>query len=415
MNTDVAHRKSRLLALASGLLVLLVIGEGLLHPNSPATALTEAQANATQEEAARQANATHEEATWRAFATYAPDKATQRAVQQLTATFLPTPTWFDAFATGEALDKMLTTSPTPGPTDPPTLFFQRPAGAGRLIIPLMSFCGHDLQCSAKNFWMEKTQDKFITVYAGSRFNEFTDAYEALIEIEWLALGNRNAPIKGGGVFLTPVTAQDLIILDVVGEQLLLRTNEGTLLLFDVPSQQYISVPQSQLAARMQHQVDGGAIVEKNDVPFTRPGFSALNRWSGKNAQGRITVFAGADGGSSNNLSLGKGVLAVVTSKGEPGAADPPQLYYPPQAVQAALWIFDVKGNRVALLDPRGGKYFFDLATRQFFSQFDERANVFAAPLFDPNMPTSQATPAPVTPFVPPVSTPVLTAGSNAYP
>src|SRR5436190_16146552 len=145
MSRYVTQRKSWL-AIASGLIVLLVIGLGLLRENAPTLALTEAQANATREEA-----------TWRAFATYAPDKATQRAVQQLTATFLPTPTWFDAFATGEALDKMLTTSPTPGPTHPPPTYIQRPAGAGRLIGELEGFCAS--QCFAVNHWIEKTQDK----------------------------------------------------------------------------------------------------------------------------------------------------------------------------------------------------------------------------------------------------------------
>jgi len=235
--------------------------------------------------------------------------------------------------------------------------------------------------------------------------------EGLVYVTWLSL-SKQEPLRGGGIFPVPVPAQEVMIVDVMGEQLLLRTNDGTLLVFDVPSQQYISIPPTQLTARGQREANGGTVVENSDLPFIRPGFRALNRWSGKTAQGRITVFAGTDRGSSDNLNLSKGVLAVVTSKGEPGAADLPQLYYPPQA-QSALWIFDVKGNLVVLRSQRGGTYFFDLATRQFFSQFDERVNVFTAPLFDPTMLISQATPAPVTPFIPPapVSTPVL----NAYP
>lgn len=414
MNRYVAQHKSHILAIASGLIVLLVMGGGLFRENQTATALTEAQARATADAAARMVLATAEEATWRAVATYAPGKATQRAMQQLTVTFLPSPTWFDGFATGEALDKMLTTSPTPGPRPGIliTLFFQRSAGAGRLILPEMGTCGYYLQCSSANLWIEKTKEKFIVVYAGSRLPDATaHVTEGLVYVEWLSL-SKQEPFRGGGVFPVPIPAQEVMIVDAIGEQLLLRTNDGTLLVFDVPSQQYISIPPPQLAARLEHQAKEGAIVEKTDMPFARPGFRALNRWSGKNAQGRITVFAGAEGGSDQDWDLGQGVLAVVTSKGEPGAADTPQLYYPSPA-HGALWIFDVKGNRVALLGQRGGKYFFDLTTHQFFSQFDERANVFTAPLFDPNMPISQATPAPVTPFIPP--TPISTPVYNAYP
>jgi hypothetical protein len=413
MNRDVAQHKSRLLAIASGLLVLLVIGGGLLHPNAPATALTEAQARATREAAARQANATHDEATWQAFATYAPDKATQRAIQQLTATFLPTPTWFDAFATGEALDKMLTTSPTPGPTEPPSLYLQRPAGAGRLIGEGVGICGN--QCYVENYWIEKTKDKFILVTAARRSDVTTGHTKAQVLVEWWSLNDQIdwTPPKGGNIFLVPVPAESVMIIDAIGEQLTLRTDDGTLLVFDVPSQQYISVPPPQLIARRQHEANGGTLFENSDVPFTRPRFSAANRWAGKNAQRQITVFAGAEGVSQSGMPLGTGVLAMVTSKGEPTVADAPQIYLLPEPVYRALRIFDVKGNQVALTDDGGGIYFFDLTTRQFFSQFDERAKAFYAPLFDPNLPISQATPAPVTPFAPP--TPVSTSVYNAYP
>src|SRR5436190_366882 len=212
MNRYPAQRKRKawLAALASGLIILLVIGLGLLQENASTLALTEAQANATRQEAhwrafatAVQANATQDEATWRAFATYAPDKATQRAIQQLTVTFLPTPTWFDGLATGEALDKMLTTSPTPGPTDPPTLFFQRPAGAGRLVIPMMQTCGHNLKCNPQDFWIEKTKDKFITVYAG-RYVYSNGSLEAELHIEWSPASDPDSFPTGGGTFPVPI-------------------------------------------------------------------------------------------------------------------------------------------------------------------------------------------------------------------
>jgi|GEM_PF-1849088 len=412
MNHSWAQRKRKawLVAFASGLIVLLVIGLGLLQEHAPTLALTDVEANATREEA-----------TWRAFATYAPDKATQRAIQQLTVTFLPTPTWFDAFATGEALDKMLTTSPTPGPTEPPTLFFQRPAGAGRLVIPMVQTCGYSLKCIPQDFWVEKTKDKFITVYAGHHINA-DGSTEAELHIEWNPVSDPDSFPTGGGTFRVPIPAQDVRIVDAIGEQLLLRTNDGTLLAFDVPSQQYISVPPPELTARMRHPVNGGLVVENNNVPFVRPGFSTLNRWSVKNAKGQLTVFGGAEGRSPENFNLGKGVLAVVTSKGEPTAADTPQIYSPtgmePPGPRGVLWIFDVKGNLVALMDHYGSAFFFDLTTRQFISRLDEMPNrVFGAPLFDPNLPISQATPQPVTPFAlgAPLSTPVLTAVPNAYP
>src|SRR5438552_786769 len=54
---NLVESKSWLMAIASGLMVMLVIGIGLLQENASTLALTEAQARAT-----------HEEATWRAIA-----------------------------------------------------------------------------------------------------------------------------------------------------------------------------------------------------------------------------------------------------------------------------------------------------------------------------------------------------------
>lgn len=410
-----SQRKSWLLALASGLMVLVVLGWGLFHESSATSAATTATATRltyAQAIATAQVNATRDKATWLAIAEYAPDKATQEAIQQLTVTFLPTDTPFDKMATVEALDKWLTTSPTPDLRESgPTLFFQRPAGVGRLILPHVITCGYNLKCMAKDFWMEKTKDKFVVVYAGRRFNDETNSLEALVYMEWLSLSNQEPLPTGGGVFLAPIPAQDMRIVDVIGEQLTLCTEAGTLLLFDVPSRQYISVPQPQLTARTQHRADGGTVVENRDVPFALPRFSAVNRWSGENANGWVTVFAGAEGGSNNDFRLGKGVLAVVTSRGEPSAADTPQLYYPPDA--GALWIFDVKGNLVFLVGQGGGIFFFDLAARQFVSEEEAWPKLFTAPLFDENMSIANATPQPVTPFVPP--TPVSTPVPSAYP
>lgn len=403
MNRYLAQRKRKawLAATASGLIVLLVIGLGLLQDHAPTLALTEAQANATREEA-----------TWRAFATYAPDKATQRAMQQLTVTFLPTSTWFDGPATGQALDKMLTTSPTPGPTEPPPMYIQRPAGTGRLIGELRGICTNDHQCYALNHWIEKTQDKFIVVVASEQSDLTTGHTQARVRIEWWFLNDKHpgTPPRDVEVFPVPIPAESVMIVDAVGEQLTLRTEDGTLLVFDMPSRQYISLPPPQLTSRAQHQTETGTITERSDVPFTEPRFRTVNQWSGKNANGRLNIFAG---GTQQDFRLGKGMLAIVTSKGEPTTADVPQVYYAPGLEAGALWVFDVKGNLITLIDWGGSEFFFDLAKRQFISEEEARPKLFTAPLFDPNMPISQATPAPVTPFIPPtlVSTPV----PNAYP
>lgn len=399
--------------MVSGLIVLLVIGWGLFRENpatsaattATVTALTHAQAIATA-----QAFVTRDEATWIAIAKFAPDKATQAAIAKATSAVLPTSTWFDKMATEESL---LTTSPTPWPRSPGIPFIQRPAGAGRLILPGMRICGYLAHCVPEDFWVEKTKDKFVAVYAGGQVNDAAHSFDALVVVYWLSLSNHE-PIPGGGRFLAPIPAHRLAIVDAVGEQLTLRTDDGTLLFFDVPSQQYISIPVPQITARAQHQAEAGSIIENSDTPFTRPGFSAVNRWSGKNGKGQITVFAGMEGGNNKDFFAGKGMLAVVTSKGQPTAADTLQVYYPPEPAHGALWIFDVKGNLVALVGQGGDKLFFDLATRQYIDGLDmEKIKAFTAPLFDESMPIANATPQPVTPFTPPmpVSTPVL----NAYP
>jgi len=397
MNHYLAQRKSWLMAMASGLIVLLVIGVGLLRENTPTLALTEAQAQAT-----------HDEATWLAIAEYAPDKATAEAIGNLTLAALPTLTPFDKMAT---IESELTTSPTFEPTIPPTLLIQRSAGAGRLIAVPKMMCGeYNFPCRPGNVWFEKVKDKFTFVMAASRFSSDGSA-KAILIVDWWSLDSRKQ-IDGGGVFPMPVSAWGMMIVDALGEQLTLRTNDGTLLVFDVPSQQFIALPPPQLTARAQHPAEAGVIVEKGDVPFTLPEFNAFNRWSGKNAQGRITVFAG---GSNKDFGLGKGILAIVTSKGEPTTADVPQVYTPLDTnVRGALWIFDVKGNLVTLGSWDGREFFFDLAARQFVSEGEAWPKLFTAPMFDPNMPVSQATPAPATPFTPP--TPSATAPvSNAYP
>lgn len=401
MNRYWAQRKSWLVALASGLIVLLVVGGGLLRENPTTLANSAATATAL----------TREQADLLTMAVEAPDKATQNAILELTITRGPTPTWFDKMAT-EAI--LLTTSPTPWPTEPsaPWPFIQRPAGAGRLVLPEMGICGHSHTCRPRNFWVEKTKDKFIVVYAGHHFPGISA--EALLYIEWWPLSDSDSMPKGGGRFPVPIPAQDVMIVDAVGEQLTLRTDDGTLLFFDVPSQQYISVPAPQISARAQHQANVGAIIENSDVPFTRPGFRAANRWAGKSGKGQITVFAGVDNVSSEDYFARRGMLAVVTSKGVPTVADAPQVYYPPEPVLGALWIFDVKGNLVALVDRGNHRFFFDLATRQFIDGLDaEKIKAFTAPLFDENMPIANATPQPVTPFIPPM--PVSTPGPSAYP
>lgn len=401
MNSYFAQRKFWAVAIAIGLIVLLMIGLGLLGENT-ATALTEAQANATRDQA-----------TWLAIAEYAPDKATQEAILELTRAVLPTVTPFNKMATVAAMDKWLTTSPTPESTEAPMSFIQRPAGAGRLIGAFREICGeHNLRCLSLNAWVEKVKDKFVFVYAGRQFNDVTNSLEALVIVDWWSLDGSKL-LEGGGVFPAPIPARAVMIVDAIGEQLTLRTDDGKLLVFDVPSQQYISVPQSQLIARSQRQVEGGTILENGDVPLTLPEFRVTNRWSGKNPQGRITVFAG---GSNNDFGPGKGMLAIVISKGEPTAADTPQIYSLPDTYTydtGVLWVFDVKGNLITLASWEGNEFFFDLAKRQFVREGDAWPKLFTAPLFDPNMPVSNATPEPVTPFIPP--TPVSTPVPSAYP
>lgn len=396
MNRYLAQRKRKawLMTLASGLMVLLVIGVGLLQENAPTLALTEAQVYATAREA-----------TWVAIAKDAPDKATAHAIENLTLAALPTNTPFDKMAT---IASELTTSPTHEPTLPHTLLIQRPAGAGRLVAAPKRMCGeYNFHCGVHNLWLEKVKDKFIVVTAASR--SYSDgSSEAILIVEWQSLDDQKQ-IAGGGVFPVPVPAWGVMIVDANGEQLTLRTNNGELLIFDVPSRQYIFLPPPQLSARAQHQVEGGTLTEKSDVSFSLPEFNAFNRWSGKNAKGRLTIFAG---GSNKDFGLGKGRLAIVTSGGEPTAADVPQVYTPPDPnARGALWIFDVKGNLISLVDWDGHEIFFDLAKRQFVSVREAWPKLFTAPLFDPNMPIFQVTPAPVTPFTLGAPTPVL----NAYP
>jgi hypothetical protein len=208
-----------------------------------------------------------------------------------------------------------------------------------------------------------------------------------------------------------------MIVDADGEQLTLRTDDGTSLVFDVPSQQYVSV--ASITALTQRPAGGGMVVDNSDVPFTLPGFSAVNNWSGDNGGGQITVYAGANGGSKKELEVGQGMLAIVDSQGQSIATNAPEVYYPPSKAYGAWQILDEKGDFIDLVDWAGDEFIFDLAARQFVERWETKASFLDAPLYDDSMPTSDATPQPVVPFVVTpsvfVNAPSTPAAPTAYP
>jgi len=386
MNRYFSQRKFWMVCIGGGLIVFLVMGLVLFRENATALAGNEATATAMKRGPL--------ETWWAMMAKMAPEKVTAVARHNATLQALHPnpPTWtpFDKVATAE---KMLTSPPTKAPPSY-VLFLQRPAGAGRLIGGMWGVCGN--QCYIRNAWVEKTKDKFIVVYAARGAWRDPDPPQAQVVIAWLSLSDQK-PIPGGGIFPAPIPAQSIVIVDAVGEQLVLRTNDGNTLAFDVPSQQFISAPQ--LTTLPQRQADAGIVTEDSDVPFSRPGFRAIDRWFGKNGNDQVTVFAGVEGQGAKDLDLGPGVLVVVASRGQ-GGDDTPMVYYPPEPAESALRVFDVKGNLVALVSWGGGEFFFDLSTRQFVPLWDAKAKAFLhAPLFDSSMPIADATPQPVIPLV----------------
>ena len=115
------------------------------------------------------------------------------------------------------------------PTDP-----RIPAGAG-WISNAQGPRPFPLIANIYNFWVERTDDQRIIVYAGSLSD---NAAQGAVLIQRLnALGPIDAEPE---IYTALLQAGGLRLVDAVGERLTLRADDGTLFYFDVPTRQWVT-------------------------------------------------------------------------------------------------------------------------------------------------------------------------------
>ena len=370
---------------------------GYRGPQAPAMMDTSAPSEVSpmaQAEATRKAE----------IAQMSPWKTTALANMEVAKNALPTVTPFDKFATQPPL-----------PTMSPATFLQRNAGAGRLVEGLRNVNYiHSVGLVPTNLWIQKSANKYIVVYAGEQLNMALGGrseMQGVVFVEWRSLDTPGlSPVAGvlpgGGVFPTPSRNGPIMIVDSVGQQLILRAIDGTSYVFDVRSQQYVSSP---LGVSMLRSVAVGTITEKGDMPMDKPGFRPWNQWSNATGNGRLSLFAGVEGGNGREFGVGTGKLVLVASQGQPTAADTPQVYSPQDTAHGPLRVFDVTNNQVILVDGFGKAFVFDLASHLFLPCSEMKLP--KGLLFDNHPSTSSGT---LVPIVLP-STPSALLAPTAYP
>ncbi len=311
------------------------------------------------------------EAQW--LATHAPWKLRSRSAE-MDETQAAKAT---AFSLLPPIDTYITSPPGPTHYYPLTLL-QRPAGAGRIIEGMS---GQDLQMTfiSTNAWIERTADKYILVWAGfRRYPEVEGLKQGAVIVEWLSLSSLSTyqRLPGGGMFVTPTQAGAVVIVDAVGEELTLRAIDGTTFYFNVASQEYVSHKPTLPAQR---QAGNGIVIENGTVPFSPPGLRFLSQWARQNGDQRLTVFVGVEGGNNREWGVGQGVLAIVSSTGQPTATDKPALYYSPET-HGPLRVFEVVDDQLILVGAFGSTAVFDLNTQRFLTRSEMKLP--RAPLFD---------------------------------
>jgi hypothetical protein len=118
---------------------------------------------------------------------------------------------------------------TPWPTDP-----RIPAGAG-WISNVQGPRPFPLVAKVYNFWVERTDDDGIIVYAGSLYD---NAAQGTLLIQRL---NEFGPIDAEPeIYTAPQQAGGIRIVDAIGERLTLRADDGTLFYFDVLTRQWVN-------------------------------------------------------------------------------------------------------------------------------------------------------------------------------
>lgn len=137
--------------------------------------------------------------------------------------------------------------PPPGPspvpaTSAPALIPRRPAGAGNIVtdfVPPFPAMSHVIT----SMWYEDTGATRIIVYAGAlRDNPSVEASTSQGVVIVVVQTTEGAALPGGGTYLAPGKTGPLHIVDANGGRLVLQSDNGATLYFDVSTRQFASSP-----------------------------------------------------------------------------------------------------------------------------------------------------------------------------
>jgi len=249
--------------------------------------------------------------------------------------------------------------PTSEPPVPANIA-RRAAGAGTIVenglapLPAMAYV-------IVNSWYQETGNKRTIVYAGARRDDpgaSTGAAQGIVVVMVETLDHHALP-QAGGEYPTPTQVGAVSIVDGNGMQLTLAAEDGTAFFFDVASGKFITPgPPSPV----QRGAGKGVIVESGVTPASLGNYTFENQWSEDTPNEHITVWAGSE--QSNDRQ--GAVVVTVTSRSQPAGALKEDAYVTPLPF-GPVRVVEANGEQLVLATSSGGRFVFDLPSRQFIS------------------------------------------------
>jgi hypothetical protein len=257
---------------------------------------------------------------------------------------------------------------------------QRVAGQGVIVDDSMPITAYDII----NSWHKETSDKRIMVFAGALRDDTSggpaSTVQGVVEIMVETADYHVLPDEGG-MYPTPIRAGAVRIVDANGMQLTLVAQDGTGFFFDVASRKYVFPGPQGIVSRA---AGKGVISEARTSPFSIGEYVFENQWSEQLGNKRVTVWAGAESQDTQ-----QGVVAVVvTDAGKGGALLSKDIYLTPVKF-GAVRVFDAQDGQITLSSPGGGRFVFDVSTRQFTTWPEVPPEIGVTVTSSPPLPTAK--------------------------
>jgi hypothetical protein len=164
----------------------------------------------------------------------------------------------------------------------------------------------------------------------------------------------------------------VFVENAIGEQLIVRSMDGSVFVFDVVSQQFAT---QNVFDPYQRQVGEGTLSDAKDVAFEQNGLMFWHRWHQSVDAGNIEIFTGVENLINGDFSSGEGVVVIgpLTNNAQP------EVFYAPEA-RGLLRIFDITSTHVVLVDTVGKVFVFDFMAQEFLES--SKMDLPFAPLFE---------------------------------